>query len=97
MFIKVYLLEELLSPLITPFVLCFSLRHKSLEIVDFFRSFTVDVVGVGDVCAFAQLDVRKKSEKDKSASEVIFYLCIGFICLMYFSLELGNIVFLICH
>ena len=29
------------------------------EIVDFFRNFTVDVVGVGDVCSFAQMDVRK--------------------------------------
>uniref|UniRef100_A0A8W8MFS0 Autophagy-related protein 9 n=1 Tax=Magallana gigas TaxID=29159 RepID=A0A8W8MFS0_MAGGI len=31
-----YLFEELLSPLVTPIVLCFSLRHKSMEIVDFF-------------------------------------------------------------
>lgn len=55
--------EELLSPLVTPIVLCFSLRHKSMEIVDFFRNFTVDVVGVGDVCSFAQLDVRKRDNK----------------------------------
>ena len=33
--------------------------HKSQEIVDFFRNFTVDVVGVGDVCSFAQMDVRR--------------------------------------
>lgn len=58
-----YLFEELLSPLVTPIVLCFSLRHKSMEIVDFFRNFTVDVVGVGDVCSFAQLDVRKRDNK----------------------------------
>ncbi|XP_033762033.1 autophagy-related protein 9A-like [Pecten maximus] len=54
-----YLIEELLSPLVTPFILCLSLRYKSLEIVDFFRNFTVTVVGVGDVCSFAQMDVRK--------------------------------------
>ncbi|XP_056007904.1 autophagy-related protein 9A-like isoform X2 [Ostrea edulis] len=65
----VYLLEELLSPLVTPFVLCFSLRHKSTEIVDFFRNFTVDVVGVGDVCSFAQMDVRKRDNKPQNVEE----------------------------
>ncbi|XP_062598344.1 autophagy-related protein 9A-like [Saccostrea cucullata] len=65
----VYLFEELLSPLLTPFVLCFSLRHKSMEIVDFFRNFTVDVVGVGDVCSFAQLDVRKKDNKPDNGDD----------------------------
>ena len=35
------------------------MSHKSQEIVDFFRNFTVDVVGVGDVCSFAQMDVRR--------------------------------------
>lgn len=57
--LQVYLVEELLSPIITPFILCFCLRKKALEIVDFFRNFTVEVVGVGDVCSFAQMDIRK--------------------------------------
>jgi len=52
-------MEELLSPFLTPVILYFHLRPKALEIVDFFRNFTVDVVGVGDVCSFAQMDVRK--------------------------------------
>jgi len=55
----VYLLQELISPIVTPFVLFFSLRPKAGSIVDFFRNFTVDIVGVGDVCSFAQMDVRK--------------------------------------
>ncbi|XP_063224010.1 autophagy-related protein 9A [Bacillus rossius redtenbacheri] len=55
----VYLLEELLSPIITPFILCFIVRHRALDIVDFYRNFTVEVVGVGDVCSFAQMDVRR--------------------------------------
>ncbi|XP_078071683.1 autophagy-related protein 9B isoform X2 [Mustelus asterias] len=55
----VFILEELLSPIVTPFVLIFSLRPKSLEIIDFFRNFSVEVVGVGDICSFAQMDVRK--------------------------------------
>ncbi|XP_061092445.1 autophagy-related protein 9A [Conger conger] len=55
----VFILEELLSPMITPFILIFCLRRKSLEIIDFFRNFTVEVVGVGDTCSFAQMDVRQ--------------------------------------
>ncbi|XP_072567310.1 autophagy-related protein 9B [Paramormyrops kingsleyae] len=55
----VFILEELLSPIVTPFVLIFLLRHKSLEIIDFFRNFTVEVVGVGDICSFAQMDIRR--------------------------------------
>ncbi|XP_067843035.1 autophagy-related protein 9A isoform X2 [Heptranchias perlo] len=54
-----FILEELLSPIITPFILIFCLRRKSLEIIDFFRNFTVEVVGVGDTCSFAQMDVRQ--------------------------------------
>lgn len=53
------MLEELFSPLITPFVLLFWLRPRSVKIVDFLRNFTVDVVGVGDVCSFAQMDTRR--------------------------------------
>ena len=52
-------MEELLSPIVTPFILIFLLRNKSLEIIDFFRSFTVEVVGVGDICSFAQMDIRR--------------------------------------
>lgn len=55
----VYVLEELASPLVTPFVIIFLLRRHALDIVDFLRNFTVEVVGVGDVCSFAQMDVRR--------------------------------------
>uniref|UniRef100_A0A3B3C3A2 Autophagy-related protein 9 n=1 Tax=Oryzias melastigma TaxID=30732 RepID=A0A3B3C3A2_ORYME len=55
----VFILEELLSPVVTPIILIFSLRRKSLEIIDFFRNFTVEVVGVGDTCSFAQMDIRQ--------------------------------------
>lgn len=53
------LVDELLSPLVTPFILYFSLRPKAAEIVDFLRSFTIEVSGVGDVCSFAEMNVRK--------------------------------------
>ncbi|XP_071217645.1 autophagy-related protein 9B isoform X1 [Salvelinus alpinus] len=54
-----FILEELISPIVTPFILIFLLRNKSLEIIDFFRNFTVEVVGVGDICSFAQMDIRR--------------------------------------
>ena len=55
----VYLIEELFSPLLTPFILLFWLRPRASKIVDFLRNFTVDVVGVGDVCSFSQMDTRR--------------------------------------
>lgn len=54
-----YLLAELVSPITTPLILIFYIRPRALDLVDFFRNFTVSVVGVGDVCSFAQMDVRK--------------------------------------
>uniref|UniRef100_H9GDM9 Autophagy-related protein 9 n=1 Tax=Anolis carolinensis TaxID=28377 RepID=H9GDM9_ANOCA len=54
----VFILEELLSPIVTPFLLIFPLRARALDIIDFFRNFSVEVVGVGDICSFAQLDIR---------------------------------------
>ena len=40
-------------------MLLFWLRPRSIKVVDFLRNFTVDVVGVGDVCSFAQMDTRR--------------------------------------
>ena len=55
----VHLLEELLSPVTTPLLLLFWLRPRAARLVDFLRNFTVEVVGVGDVCSFAQMDTRR--------------------------------------
>lgn len=67
----VALLEQLISPIMTPFLLLWWFYPRSLEIVDFFRHFTVSVVGVGDVCSFAQMDVKKHGNPNwqKSALE----------------------------
>ncbi|GFR97923.1 autophagy-related protein 9 [Elysia marginata] len=59
-----YILEELLSPIFTPLWLFFCLRPRSAQIVDFFRSFTVEVSGVGDVCSFAQMDIKKHGNNE---------------------------------
>eukprot|EP00794_Sanderia_malayensis_P003584 gene3583-4088_t len=66
----VFLAEELISPLLTPLLLIFSLRYRSQSIVDFLRNFTVEVTGVGDVCSFAQLDVRKHGNPDWLYGEI---------------------------
>lgn len=54
-----YFLEELFSPLVTPFILLFWLRPRASKFVDFLRCFTVDIVGVGDVCSFSLMDTRR--------------------------------------
>lgn len=54
-----YFINEIFSPFLTFFVLMFGLRPRSTEIVDFLRNFTVSVIGVGDVCSFAQMEIRK--------------------------------------
>lgn len=72
-----FILEELLSPIVTPFILIFHLRNKSLEIIDFFRNFTVEVVGVGDICSFAQMDIRRHGNPT-----VWFYFLCLFFCLL---------------
>ncbi|WVO15865.1 hypothetical protein L204_103527 [Cryptococcus depauperatus] len=48
--------SELLSVILTPFILFFSLPPCASAIIDFFREFTVHVDGVGYVCSFAVFD-----------------------------------------
>jgi len=55
-------LQELLSVLLTPFILCFSLPRSSAAIIDFFREFTVHVDGIGYVCSFAVFDFKRQGK-----------------------------------
>lgn len=59
-----YLLQELLSPILTPFVLYFSLRPRAAAVVEFLKNFTVEVQGVGDICSFAEMDVRRHGNNE---------------------------------
>lgn len=52
-------IRELLSVIITPFVLCFSLPRSAPAIIDFFREFTVHVDSLGYVCSFAIFDFKR--------------------------------------
>ncbi|XP_045470164.1 autophagy-related protein 9A isoform X1 [Harmonia axyridis] len=58
------IIEDLISPFMTPFLLFFYVAPKSKDIVDFFYNFTVSVTGVGDVCSFAVMDIRKHGNPD---------------------------------
>ena len=56
-------LEEIISILLTPFVLWFVLPTCSDRIVDFFREFTLHVDGLGYVCSFAVFDFKNGGNK----------------------------------
>lgn len=59
----IIIVNELLSLILTPFVLWFKVSHNSLAIVDFFRDYSIHVDGLGNVCYFAMFNFE---EKDKN-------------------------------
>ncbi|RWS30131.1 autophagy-related protein 9A-like isoform X1 [Leptotrombidium deliense] len=64
--------EELISPLVTPYILVKHFRAKSLEIVDFFRNFSLEYPGIGDVCTFAMMNIEQNGNpvwKAKKSNE----------------------------
>jgi autophagy-related protein 9 len=61
--LKVLMLaEELISLIMTPYILIFRLPRCSARIVDFFREFSIHVDGLGHVCSFAVFDFKKGVE-----------------------------------
>ena len=65
------LIDELLSPILTPFVLYFNMRPMAQDIVSFLHDFTIDVSGVGDVCSFAEMSVRRHGSPDWLSTNTI--------------------------
>lgn len=55
-------LEELASVVLTPILLWCSLPPSARAIVDFVRTHTTRVAGVGDVCSLAAFDVRRHGD-----------------------------------
>ncbi|KAF2687768.1 autophagy-related protein 9 [Lentithecium fluviatile CBS 122367] len=51
--------EEILSMVITPFLLIFRLPNSSERIVDFFREFSIVVDGLGVVCSYSMFPFKK--------------------------------------
>lgn len=56
------LVEELLSPLFTPFILYFCIWKRIPEIVTFLHEHTIHIDGLGDVCSLAQMDIVKDGD-----------------------------------
>jgi autophagy-related protein 9 len=67
--------QEILSVVLTPLVLWFSLPDCAPAITDFFREFTVHVDGLGYVCSFAVFDFKRHGNVNVSISSRIPYLC----------------------
>lgn len=59
----VLIFNELLSLILTPFVLWFRVSRNASAIIDFFREYLVHVDGLGHVCYFAMFNFE---EKDKN-------------------------------
>lgn len=57
------IVEELLSPLITPYILIRHLRPRALEIIDFFRTYTLELADIGDVCSFSQFNFQQNGHR----------------------------------
>jgi hypothetical protein len=62
----VLFVQELLSVILAPFVLWFSLPSCMPRLVDFFREFTVHVDGVGWICSFAVFDFRQTTRLENA-------------------------------
>ncbi|CAD5224214.1 unnamed protein product [Bursaphelenchus okinawaensis] len=65
--LKVYfLIEELLSPFITPFILLLKLKPKAGALVHFFHDHSRYVEGVGDVCEYSLMEMPKDESEDQN-------------------------------
>ena len=63
--------HELLSVVLTPFVLWLSLPDCAPAIVDFFREFTIHVGSLGYVCSFAVFDFQRHGNVKVSPNLVL--------------------------
>lgn len=63
-------IESVVSPLLTSYILWKHVYPRSIEYVDFFRNFTINVAGVGDVCSFAQMDLRQHGNPEWHQEEM---------------------------
>lgn len=72
-------LRELMSVLLTPFILWYGFSDQRCErIVDFFREFTIHVDGIGHVCSFAVFDFSKLGNVNSVRTFRIFIRFVGF-------------------
>ncbi|KAF7494009.1 Autophagy-related protein 9A [Sarcoptes scabiei] len=57
------IIEELISPLLVPYILIKHMRARSLDIIDFFRVYTLELADIGDVCTFSQLNLQQHGHR----------------------------------
>lgn len=61
--LKIFIIiNELLSLILTPFILWFNVSRNSGAIVDFFREYSIHVDGLGYVCYFAMFNFEEKNK-----------------------------------
>ncbi|WPK27753.1 hypothetical protein PUMCH_005153 [Australozyma saopauloensis] len=58
----VIIMNEILSLVLTPFILWFKISSSSSRIIDFFREYTIHVDGLGHVCYFAMFNFEQKDK-----------------------------------
>jgi len=58
----IIILEELISPIVSPYILYRHMSNKSYDIVDFFRNCTIEIPSIGDVCSFAMMNIEKNGD-----------------------------------
>lgn len=56
----IIIFNEILSVILTPFVLWFKISNNSSAIIDFFREYSIHVDGLGHVCYFAMFNFEEK-------------------------------------
>lgn len=90
--VQMYILDEMFSPLVTPFILYLSLRRRAPQVVDFLRNFTIDVSGVGDVCSFAEMNVKKHGNSEVCMIQIHYsaWLCSTILGKIYIQLHGGS-------
>lgn len=52
----VVLMSELIGIITNPFILCFYLPHDAERIIDFVKTYTTNVPGIGNICQYAMFD-----------------------------------------
>ena len=57
-----FIVEELSSPILTPFILLFWLRPRCRQLIGFLHDHTESVRGLGDICSFAMMDVARHGD-----------------------------------
>ena len=58
----VIIMHELLSLVLTPFILWFRVAGSASAVIDFFREYTIHVDGLGHVCYFAMFNFEQKDK-----------------------------------